>query len=102
MAARKLSERRDMLLPTYRRQVKRRHAEFDHLVAQANEQFPGIFVMADHHSPVVIEQDSSLAVRVNVTMPVAEWDLIDSLIASGKAKSRADYFRQLHYAKQHR
>jgi hypothetical protein len=36
---------------------------------------------------------------VHMTLPEDQWQLVDMYIAQGLAKSRADYFRRLHYDK---
>jgi hypothetical protein len=98
MQSSKLRDRRDLLLPTYRRSVARIRKHFESAVVLSNDQFPSIFVL-DAQPNYVTEKEITKTIKVSITLPIAEWDLIDHLISHGSVQTMSEYFRKLHIEK---
>jgi hypothetical protein len=98
--AQRLTDRRDLLLPAYKRQVADLQYRYMRACQQAEDLHPGITRRRSIKAPVPPASPRPSRSRlVHMTLPEDQWQLVDMYIAQGLAKSRADYFRRLHYEK---
>jgi hypothetical protein len=98
--SRKLAERNDMLLPTYRRYVDRMIEEFNYQVSLAYDKHPDLKKLVKRSSKVLDDpKEPTKALKVSITLPVHEWLFVDESIKNGFAQSRSEYFRKLHISR---
>lgn len=94
----RLCERRDLLLPAYRAEIMRLHHRYSRLLQEAGDRYPGVIRRRAPPVPkkAVLPPMPSESRTVHITLPGDQWLLISERIAAGYARSKADYFRQLH------
>lgn len=95
MNARRLLSRTDLLIPVYRRRVESLKQDFEKVISEVNDRYPGL-IPDSPARPTKKEHDRTETVKVSITLPAGEWAVIDLLISNGFAKSRSAYFRKLH------
>ena len=100
MRSRKLKDRNDLLLPTFRRQVERMIAEFEFQVSVAYDKFPDLKKLPKRSQEALDgSQEPNTTLKVSITLPAHEWLFIDESIKNGASHSRSEYFRKLHMKK---
>lgn len=100
MQAGKLADRRDLLLPTYRRQVDRIQQQLEDLMNEGHQHYPSI-IKLEKDAPLPDPADNPTQLtqtrRVSITLAADEWSIIDHRLSNGSIKSMAGYFRDLHH-----
>lgn len=96
VAAMKLKQRQDYLLPTYRRYAVKLEEQFDRAMQDVHNRYPD-FVQQLPPSDVLPAPTSerTKTIRVSLTLREEDWELIDSYIGQGHVKTYAGYFRRL-------
>lgn len=96
----RLCERRDLLLPAYKRQLSEIQYRYARALQQAEDLYPGVTRRRSVKAPLPpVSPGPSRSKLVHVTLPEEQWKMIDLYISQGWASSRADYFRRAHYFK---